>query len=60
MKSERWSRENFLEDVMSELRLTRKKNGNGGWRQSVPGGRRPWQRPGGLREHLKTGGRSPE
>lgn len=36
---------------MSELRLTRKKNRSGRWRESIPGSRRLQQRHGDLREH---------
>lgn len=38
--SEGWSKESFLEEVMSEPRLTRKRHGSRYWRESVPGSRR--------------------
>lgn len=38
--SEGWSKESFVEEVMSEPRLTWKKNGSRYWRESVPGSRR--------------------
>lgn len=40
VKSEGWTRESFLQEVISELRLTRKKSGSRCGRERVLGSRR--------------------